>query len=74
MAYAGAHGLQPLLDWLVELNIITNHDKEQYMQNPPKWFFDALRDGCLLSKLAVAAVPQSSSTYRSELYMTAITR
>ena len=74
MACAGVHGLQPLLDWLLELNIITKHDRGQYIRGPPQLFFDELRDGCILSKLAVTAVPQSSSNYRSELYMTAITR
>ena len=74
MASGGVHGLQSLLDWLVELNIIKEQERTQYIQNPPQQFFDELRNGIILGKLAVAAIPQASGNYRADLSTTAVTR
>ena len=74
MASGGVHGLQSLLDWLVELNIIKEQDRTKYIQSPPQQFFDELRNGIILAKLAVAAIPQASGHYRADLSTTAVTR
>ena len=78
MASGGNNSLEPLLDWLIELDVITDRDKRLYIRSPPQQFFDDLRSGIILGKLAVAAVPKDSANYNpqrwSSLSTTAITR
>ena len=78
MASGGTNRLEPLLDWLIALDVITERDSRRYIQSPPQEFFDELRNGIMLGKLAVAAVPKDSSKYNpnrwSTLSTTALTR
>ena len=78
MASGGTNSLEPLLDWLIQLDVITKRDSRRYIQSPPQEFFDELRNGIILGKLAVAAVSKDSGNYNpqrwSTLSTTAITR
>ena len=76
MANSKVHGLEPLLNWLTELHIMNQCDKDLYTEAtcPPQRFFDELRNGYILSKLAVTAVPHGATAYRADLCTTANTR
>ena len=66
------HPLLPVLNWLFELNIINKDDCIEYQEKGTKWFCDDLRNGYILGKLAMVAVPQNS--YRHEFCTNAATR
>ena len=66
------HALLPVLNWLFELNIINADDCIDYHEKGTKGFCDDLRNGYILGKLALVAVPQNS--YRLEFCTNAVTR
>ena len=66
--------LKPLLDWILELKVINEHEYEEFMDRGAKAFFDELRNGYIIGKLALIAVPQYASTYRTDLCPSAVTR
>ena len=68
------HALKPLLNWLCSLKIISEHDCAKYMDTWPEMFFDELRNGYILGKLALIAVPHRASAYRADLCTSAMTR
>ena len=55
--------LYPLLEWLERLKIVSEVDKHIYLNHAPKKFFEEVRNGYILSKLAVAADCSGSMTY-----------
>ena len=73
MAHA-EHALSDLLTWLHDLKVIGEEDKQEYIERGTKAFFDELRNGYILGKLALIAVPQYASTYRMDLCTSAVTR
>ena len=72
MAQENDHPLLPVLNWLFELNIINTDDCIDYHEKGTKGFCDDLRNGYILGKLALVAVPQNS--YRLEFCTNAVTR
>ena len=48
--------LRELLAWLVKLNVISEHNKKQYSENPSEFLIE-LCYGTILPKLAVLADP-----------------
>ena len=71
------HAEQPLsylLNWLWELKVINDEDQQEYSERGTKAFFDELRNGYILGKLALIAVPQYASSYRMDLCTSAVTR
>ncbi len=49
-------GLKELLLWLEKLQVISEHNRKQYLENPPE-FLTELCYGTILPKLAVLADP-----------------
>ena len=49
-------GLKELLLWLEKLKVISEHNRKQYLENPPE-FLTELCYGTILPKLAVLADP-----------------
>ena len=66
------HPLLPVLNWLFELKIINEDDCIEYQEKGTKHFCDDLRNGLILGKLAMVAVPQNA--YREEFCTNAATR
>ena len=73
MAHA-EHPLNNLLTWLYDLKVIGEEDHQEYIERGTKAFFDELRNGYILGKLALIAVPQNASAYRMDLCSSAVTR
>ena len=73
MAHA-EHPLSNLLTWLYDLKVIGEEDYQEYIERGTKAFFDELRNGYILGKLALIAVPQYASAYRMDLCSSAVTR
>ena len=68
------HALKPLLNWLCDLKIVSEHDAYMYMDRGTRTFFDELRNGYILGKLALIAVPHGATAYRADLCTSAMTR
>ena len=68
--------LTPLFNWLHGLGLIDDHSRHKYAQlnYPLHKFFDELRTGVLLSKVAMVAVPQRAQSYRNDVSIDAQTR
>ena len=69
-----ADQLSPLLDWLHRLGIISYDEKEMYVKQNPRFFFDQLRSGYMLSKIAIVAVPANATHYRNDICHEPVTR
>ena len=55
----------PLLDWLERVESMSVDRKDIYKNNPPSKFFNDLRDGIILSKVAMVACPSSANEFRN---------
>ena len=66
--------IKPLLEWLYRLGTITEDRKIIYENQAPQKFFDQLRDGYILSKIAMVAVPHGANQYRMDVCPDAMTR
>ena len=66
--------MQPLLDWLSRLGTVTDDKKTIYENQRPHKFFEELRNGYILSKIAMVAVPHGASQYRMDVSPYAMTR
>ena len=69
------HPLDPVLRWLSELKVITENDRETFEgERGTKAFFDDMRNGYILAKIALLALPNYATTYRTDLCTSAVTR
>ena len=69
------HPLTPVLEWLSELKVITENDREHFeAERGTKAFFDDMRNGYILAKIALLALPNYATTYRTDLCTSAVTR
>ena len=73
MSLAEDHCLQPLLEWLQRLDMIAEEDINMYVQTPQR-LFEELRNGYMLGKLAMIALPDSASMYREDMCINTMTR
>ena len=71
---AGSKAIFPLFEWLERIEIISHEQMENYQHQKPHNFFDQLRTGYMLSKIAMVAVPTSADMYRSDINTDAVTR
>ena len=72
---SGDHCLQPLLQWLNRVDIITEDQITTYADDQMSLkLFEELRNGYMLAKLAVSAVPHLATTYREDMCINAMTR
>ena len=66
--------LGPLLEWLNRLRIISDDRKTIYSNEKASVFFDALKNGYILSKIAIIGVPHGANLYRNDVCPNALTR
>ena len=64
----------PLFDWLKRLGVITHDQELEYQRRKPHVFFESLRDGYLLSKIAMVAVPEHAHYFRNDVCPRAVLR
>ena len=66
--------LKPLLGWLCQLGAIRYEDALMYQSSEiPKFFMD-LRNGVILAKIGLIAIPNISARYRNGFCSRALTR
>ena len=71
---ASAQAIFSLFEWLERIDSINHEQMQIFKANRPHHFFDQLRTGFLLSKIAMVAVPTSADQYRSDICTDAVTR
>ena len=64
----------PLFEWLKRLGVITFAEQEGFQSQKPHKFFEPLRSGYLLSKIAMVAVPANAHYFRNDVCHGAATR
>ena len=69
-----SNAVYPLFEWLTRLGVITSEEEKVYKYRKPHVFFDMLRDGYLLSKIAMVAVPANAQYFRNDMCKDAATR
>ena len=71
---AGSKAIFPLFDWLERIDTISCEQKEIFQHQKPHHFFDQLRTGYILSKVAMVADPARADQFRSDICTDAVTR
>ena len=72
--FSGSRPIFPLFQWLKRLGVITIDELENYQSRKPHSFFDPLRSGYLLSKIAMVALPANAHYLREDVCYGAVTR
>ena len=66
--------IAPILDWLLQLDVITDEKRDGFLNHMPKLFFEELRCGYILSKIAMVAMPSKANSWRLDICSNAKTR
>jgi hypothetical protein len=72
--FSGSSAILPLFEWLTRLGVITQDEQLNFQSRKPHAFFDPLRSGYLLSKIAMVAVPANAHYFRNDVCHDAATR
>ena len=71
---ASAQAIFSLFEWLARIDAINQEQMQIFKAHKPHHFFEQLRTGFLLSKIAMVAVPASADQYRTDICTDAVTR